>query len=322
MRSFLVKGLMILVALQIPFSFFNWQVHKPLPMTSPIVVEMPKGGNAGVLAKQLKEEGVVKFPLWVKLTSRAFGYDKKLKAGEYKLLPGMSLLDVLEKVSSGKVVLHRLTLPEGLTTNQMLKIIENNELLTGPITEPVKEGELLPETYSFHKGESRNKFIVNAKKAMDKALNEAWEGRDEDLPLNSQEELLILASIIEKETGVDAERQKVASVFVNRLNKDMLLQTDPTVIYAITLGKSDLGRSLKRKDLQVDSPYNTYKTKGLPPTPICNPGLEALQAAAHPADTDYLFFVADGKGGHNFAKSLDEHNRNVKSWVNSLRKQK
>ena len=322
MRRFLVKGLMVLIALQIPFSFFNWQVNKPLPMTSPIVVEMPRGGNAGVLGNKLKEEGAVKFPLLVKLTSRAFGYDKKLKAGEYELLPGMSLLDVLEKVSSGKVVLHRLTLPEGLTTNQMLKIIENNELLTGTITEQIKEGELLPETYSFHKGESRNNFIINAKNAMKKALSEAWEGRDENLPLDSKEELLILASIIEKETAVSSERGTVASVFINRLNKGMLLQTDPTVIYAITLGKGDLGRRLKRKDLQVESPYNTYKNKGLPPTPICNPGLKSLQAAAHPEDTDYLFFVADGKGGHNFAKSLNEHNRNVKAWVNSLRKQK
>lgn len=148
---------------------------------------------------------------------------------------------------------------------------------------------------------------------------QAWENRDDDLPVKNPEELLVLASIIEKETAIDEERAVVASVFVNRLRKGMKLQTDPTVIYALTEGNAELKRSLKRKDLQVDSPYNTYKYYGLPPKPICNPGAASIWAAAHPADTDYLYFVADGKGGHNFSRSLAEHNKSVREWVKTLR---
>ena len=155
---------------------------------------------------------------------------------------------------------------------------------------------------------------------MDKVLDQAWNNRDESVPVKNKYELLILASIIEKETSLPEERALVASVFANRLKIGMRLQTDPTVIYALTLGKSDLGRSLTRKDLQIDSPYNTYQNLGLPPTPICNPGAESIWAAAHPADTDFIFFVADGNGGHNFARTLGEHNRNVKNWVKKISK--
>lgn len=320
MKNILYKTLAVVFALQIPASYIVWQADNPLPITEPVVVEMPKGGNITALAKNLQKAGVVKYPLWVKFVSRIYGYDRRLKAGEYQLVAGMSLMDVLDKVSSGKVVLHRLTLPEGLTTAQMLKLIANDDMLSGEITEPVKEGEMLPETYTFHKNASRDEVIRQAKSALQKALEKAWNGRTENLPLNSPDELLTLASIIEKETSVTSERGKIASVFVNRLNKGMLLQTDPTVIYAITEGKSDLGRSLKRSDLSIDSPYNTYKYAGLPPTPICNAGLQALQAAAHPEDTPYLYFVASGDGDHNFATSLNEHNRNVQSWLAKIRK--
>ena len=319
MKNILYKTLAVVFALQIPASYIVWQADNPLPITEPVVVEMPKGGNITALAKNLQKEGIVKYPLWVRLVSRLHGYDRRLKAGEYQLVAGMSLMDVLDKVSSVKVVLHRLTLPEGLTTAQMLKLIANDDMLSGEITEPVKEGEMLPETYTFHKNASRDEVIRQAKSALQKALEKAWNGRAENLPLNSPDELLTLASIIEKETSVTSERGKIASVFINRLNKGMLLQTDPTVIYAITAGKSDLGRSLKRSDLSIDSPYNTYKYAGLPPTPICNAGLQALQAAAHPEDTPYLYFVASGDGDHNFATNLNEHNRNVQSWLAKIR---
>ena len=163
---------------------------------------------------------------------------------------------------------------------------------------------------------------MDAQSSLDKVLAFEWKHRNPEVPLKSPEELLILASIIEKETGVPEERGLVASVFVNRLRKGMKLQTDPTVIYALTQGKEELGRSLRRKDLSIDSPYNTYKYFGLPPTPICNPGKESIHAAAHPEESDYLFFVADGKGGHNFSTNLKEHNKNVKDWVKSLPKKK
>lgn len=293
---------------------------QPLPLVSTITVELPQGAGIRAFAAKLVELELVKQPLLVRLVARLYGYDKRLKAGEYSFMPGMSLRDVLEKVSSGKVILHRLTLPEGLTTTQMIKILNENQLLSGEVTEQVAEGDLLPETYVFYKGTSRDTLIRNAKKAMQKALADVWNGRAENLPLRSPQELLTLASIVEKETAVGTERGKVASVFVNRLQKGMLLQTDPTVIYALTEGKKDLGRSLKRRDLQIDNPYNTYKYSGLPPAPICHPGLKAMQAVAHPEDTAYFYFVADGKGGHNFAKTLSEHNKNVRAWLQHIRK--
>ncbi len=319
MKKFLMLCLLGVVVIVISGFWFINDIRRPLPLTSAITLELSSGRGIRSLSAILKDKGLVRHPLIVRLSARIYGYDTRLKAGEYRLEPGMSLLDVLEKISDGKVILHRLTLPEGLTSAQMLQLIADNPLLSGNITELPAEGEMLPETYSFHKGTPRNQIIRNAKSAMQKALQETWQNRAEGLPLNSLQELLILASIIEKETAVSSERGKVASVFINRLNKNMLLQTDPTVIYALTQGKKELGRSLKRKDLSVDSPFNTYKYAGLPPAPICNPGLKALKAAAHPEDTPYFYFVADGNGGHRFAKSLSEHNRNVKNWLKKIK---
>lgn len=319
MKKFLMLCLLGVVVIVISGFWFINDIRRPLPLTSAITLELSSGRGIRSLSAILKDKGLVRHPLIVRLSARIYGYDTRLKAGEYRLEPGMSLLDVLEKISDGKVILHRLTLPEGLTSAQMLELIADNPLLSGNITESAAEGEMLPETYSFHKGTPRNQIIRNAKSAMQKALRETWQNRAEGLPLNSLQELLILASIIEKETAVSSERAKVASVFINRLNKNMLLQTDPTVIYALTQGKKELGRSLRRKDLSVDSPFNTYKYAGLPPAPICNPGLKALEAAAHPEDTPYFYFVADGNGGHRFAKSLSEHNRNVKNWLKKIK---
>ena len=198
--------------------------------------------------------------------------------------------------------------------------MQNVSELSGEITVAAAEGELLPETYSFEYGDSRNSIVIQAQKAMTRVLDQAWADRNQAVPLKDKRQLLTLASIVEKETGVPEERGLVASVFANRLVKGMKLQTDPTVIYALTKGQSDLGRSLKRADLNVDSPYNTYKYYGLPPAPICNPGIEAIRAAANPEDSDYLYFVASGNGGHNFSTSLAQHNRNVKDWVKKLLK--
>ena len=318
MKKFLMLCLPGIVAIVISVFLFLNDIRRPLPLTSAVTLELSPGLGIRSLSAILKDKGLVRHPLIVRLSARIYGYDTRLK-GEYRLEPGISLLDVLEKISDGKVILHRLTLPEGLTSAQMLQLIADNPLLSGDITESAAEGEMLPETYSFHKGTPRNQIVRNAKSAMQKALQETWQNRAEGLPLNSPQELLILASIIEKETAISSERGKVASVFINRLNKNMLLQTDPTVIYALTQGKKELGRSLRRKDLSVDSPFNTYKYTGLPPTPICNPGLKALEAAAHPEDTPYFYFVANGNGGHNFAKSLDEHNRNIKNWLKKIK---
>jgi len=320
MKKYIIFAALSALLLLAAIAGLHHEIQKPVPLTSEIIIELPAGSSIRQLASLLYNKKLVISPLLVRIAARIYKHDQHLKAGEYEIEPGMSLVDILEKITAGKVVLHRMTLPEGRTTAGLLQIIKDNRLLSGEISETAGEGELLPETYTFHKGESRNKLIRQAKNAMKKALNQAWEKRAAELPLTSAQDLLVLASIIEKETAVGDERAKIASVFVNRLNHGMLLQTDPTVIYALTLGKTDLGRSLTHQDLSIDSPYNTYKNAGLPPTPICNPGLKALQAAANPADTPYFYFVADGNGGHNFARSLKEHNHNVRLWLKRIKK--
>ena len=284
-------------------------------------VTISKGANLRVTAGKLADEGVIDKPWLFYLAARIQGIDKHLKAGEYAFLPRTSMAEVLQKIAAGDVYYRRLTLPEGLYSGQLIRLIAEAPALNGSVEAVPTEGSLLPETYSYQYGENRQMLVNRAQAAMKKVLDEAWDGRDENLPLKNKEELLVLASIIEKETGVPEERGLVASVFVNRLRKGMKLQTDPTVIYALTEGKKDLGRSLRRRDLRIDSPYNTYKYYGLPPTPICNPGREAIMAAAHPEKSDFLYFVANGRGGHNFSKTLNEHNRHVRNWVNELRRQ-
>lgn len=273
-----------------------------------------RGANSAIVANRLKEAGVIEYPQLFRIIGRFNGLDKKLKAGEYVFSPHMSLVEVMQKIADGDIFYRRITLPEGLTTVQMLELIMSEPYLSEEITLEVKEGELLPETYSFVRGDTRDSIVLQAKKAMRLAVDEIWDNREEGLPLKGKEDLLVLASIVEKETGVSDERGLVASVFVNRLKKGMRLQTDPTVIYALTSGKQELGRLLTRNDLKVDSPYNTYKYYGLPPAPICNPGRKALEASAHPEKSDFIYFVASGNGGHNFAKSLNEHNNNVRKW--------
>ena len=289
------------------------------PLLNVTNVVVPKGASLKTVAEELSRAGVIDKPWLFRIMARINGLAKHLKAGEYQFMPGISLQAAMDKIARGGVFFRRITISEGLTSGQIMYLIANYPDLEGEIDLDVKEGELLPETYSFELGASRNSIILQARAAMQKALEEVWASRDSSLPLKDVNELLTLASIIEKETGVPEERPLVASVFLNRLKKGMRLQTDPTVIYAITEGETSFGRSLKRADLKIDSPYNTYLNYGLPPGPICNPGREALMAAARPQQSDYLYFVADGKGGHRFARSLNEHNRNVKAWVRSIR---
>ena len=289
------------------------------PLLNVTNVVVPKGASLKTVAEELSRAGVIDKPWLFRIMARINGLAKHLKAGEYQFMPGISLHASMDKIARGEVFFRRITIPEGLTSGQIMYLIANYPDLEGEIDLDVKEGELLPETYSFELGASRNSIILQARAAMQKALEEVWASRDSSLPLKDVNEKLTLASIIEKETGVPEERPLVASVFLNRLKKGMRLQTDPTVIYAITEGETSFGRSLKRADLKIDSPYNTYLNYGLPPGPICNPGREALMAAARPQQSDYLYFVADGKGGHRFARSLNEHNRNVKAWVRSIR---
>ncbi len=209
---------------------------------------------------------------------------------------------------------YRVSLAEGVTSWQVVESLKAMDLLTGEVAELPAEGMLAPDSYEVRPGEDRNEILADMQEKQQLRINAAWEGRQDGLPLGSPEEMLILASIIEKETGVPDERGQVASVFVNRLNQGMRLQTDPTVIYGVTKGQGTLGRGLRRSELRRATPWNTYVIEGLPPTPIANPGLASLEAAVAPDETDFVFFVADGTGGHAFAETLDEHSRNVAKW--------
>lgn len=316
------KILLLLFAVAVAIGAAQWiwgTVSYRGPLAAPTEVMIDKGAGSGQVAHRLTAAGVIDQPRLFSLLARFYGLDKQLKAGEYHFEAGISMLNVMHRLASGEVFYRRLTLPEGLSSFQMMELIKNEPALSGELTLTAAEGELLPETYTFSKGESRNAVLTQARQAMQKALDAAWKNSQNPL-LNDKNELLILASIIEKETGLPSERADVAAVFVNRLQKGMKLQTDPTVIYAVTMGQGDLGRPLLKKDLEIDSPYNTYRNYGLPPTPICNPGKAALQAAGNPSDAEYLYFVASGKGGHRFAKTLNEHNSNVSAYRRTLRK--
>lgn len=295
------------------YTYIQKVIYTPQQMTGEVFVQIDSGMSLRSIADILRKNNLInneyEFILYVKFNELY----PKFKAGEYLINHDISITGLADLFSSGKSYQRKLTIPEGLTSKEVMDIILANEYLADDFV-PFGEGEILPETYTFSRNEGRQKLINQAKMALDKVLEQAWAERDEDLPLKNKEEMLILASIVEKETGLASERSQVASVFINRLKQGMLLQTDPTVIYAVTKGQEDLGRSLTRKDLSIDSPYNTYKYAGLPPTPICNPGKAAIMAVAHPDKTTYLYFVASGNGGHNFARTLSEHNENVRKW--------
>jgi UPF0755 protein len=222
--------------------------------------------------------------------------------------------DVLRILREGRTVVHRVTFAEGLTSKEMLAALGRAERLEGPMPPLPANGSLLPDTYHYSYGDTQAEIVARMAKAMDAVLAELWAKRAPDLPLTSPTEALILASIVEKETAVPAERARIAAVFINRLKKGMRIESDPTVVYGLTDGLGPLGRALTRDDLRNDHPYNTYRITGLPPGPICNPGRDSLAAVMNPLQTEEIYFVADGSGGHVFARTLDEHNRNVAQW--------
>jgi UPF0755 protein len=237
--------------------------------------------------------------------------NSKLKHGEYRFAKNASMHDVLETIVSGKTVQHITTVPEGLTSEQVVARLMENDVLTGNIGEIPREGSLLPESYKFVRGTTREDVIKRMQEAQQRAVAEIWERRMQGLPIQTPEQLVILASIIEKETGKPEERTRVAAVFVNRLKQRMRLQSDPTIIYGLVGGEGTLGRPISRADIAQPTPYNTYVIDGLPPGPIANPGRASLEAAASPARTRELFFVADGTGGHAFSTTYDQHLKNV-----------
>jgi UPF0755 protein len=235
----------------------------------------------------------------------------ELKYGEYLFRKNASLREVVDTIIEGKVVQHNFTMPEGLTSDQIVQRLLDNDVLSGNIREVPREGTLLPETYRFTRGTTREQMIQRMQQAQRRVLQEVWDRRMQDLPVRSPEQLVILASIVEKETGKPEERTRVAAVFINRLKQKMRLESDPTIIYGLVGGKGTLGRPIQANEIRQPTPYNTYVIDGLPPGPIANPGRAALEAAANPARTKEIFFVADGTGGHAFSENYEQHQKNV-----------
>ncbi len=284
----------------------------PLQATKTVVI--PRGAGPMTMAKVLQEEGIIDHTRLFRIALMIDPAPKPIKAGEYEVPARTSMQALVELLQSGKVVQRRLTIPEGMTTAEVVELVRKAEALAGEITLDLKEGDLLPETYFYSRDDTRDGLLLRMKEAMDKTLEAAWRKRGPGLPLANRRAALILASIVEKETAIPAERAKVAAVFINRLRRRMKLESDPTTIYGLTDGKAPLNRELTRADLQSNSPYNTYFVTGLPAGPICNPGRASIVAATHPARDRSLYFVADGQGGHAFALTLNEHNRNVARW--------
>jgi len=288
------------------------------PATEVTRVQIPRGAGLARIAATLEEAGVLGRPgdrLVFTLGVTLSGLSASLRAGEYDIPPATGPEEVARRLAAGKgLVQYPLTVPEGLTTPQVLDLVRAAPHLQGDISVTPATGTLLPETYHYLRDDSRDAVVRRMREAMDEVLDRLWQERAPDLPIASKEEAVILASIVEKETAVPEERPLVAGVFINRLRRGMRLQSDPTVIYGLAPESGELDRPLLRKDLEQEHPWNTYVIDGLPPSPIANPGRESLEAVLNPADTDALYFVADGTGGHAFAKTLREHNRNVAKW--------
>jgi UPF0755 protein len=292
--------------------FGKLRFEAPGPLQADKVVNIPARAGLVEIADILQKEGVMDEHRLVFIGGvLALKARSELKSGEYLFPKRASVRDVVETMVEGKVVQHLLTIPEGLTSEQIAARLLDSQILTGTIKDTPREGSMLPNSYAFRRGDTREQAIQRLQQAQQQIVKEAWERRARDLPLRTPEQLIILASIIEKETSRPEERTRIAAVFANRLKQKMRLQTDPTVIYGLAPGKGTLGRPLSRADLERPTPYNTYIIDALPPGPIANPGRASIEAAANPARTKELYFVADGTGGHAFAETYDQHQRNV-----------
>lgn len=285
----------------------------PFDIGLPRMVLIEAGKPLRVIGRQLEDQGVIRSAGLFTLVTRLRGEDKRLQAGEYVFAGAISMHKVVAKMRLGDVYLHPITIAEGLTSQQIVDLLNALPVLSGDVKNIPEEGVLLPETYHVPRGRDRNAMLSDMREAMKSYVATAWSQRNPDVPLASAEDAIILASIVEKETGIALERGLVASVFINRLRANMRLQSDPTIIYGLT-GGYPLGRPIRRSEISRETPFNTYVIKGLPPTPIANPGRAAIEAVLNPPVTDFLYFVADGTGGHVFARTLDEHNANVSRW--------
>jgi len=293
------------------YSFGKQRLEAPGPLERETVVNIPRGLGLRDIADLLAKENVIETP-WLFIGGvLVLKAREDLKYGEYKFGKNLTLRETIETIVEGKVVQHAFTIPEGLTSEQIVARLAEIDFLAGNIREIPKEGTLLPDTYNFPRGATREQAIQRMQQAHARVLKEIWDRRSAEVPVKSPEALVTLASIVEKETGRPDERSRVAAVFVNRMRQRMKLQSDPTIIYGLVGGKGTLGRPIMRSEIDQPTPYNTYVVEGLPPGPIANPGRASLEATASPARTKELFFVADGSGGHAFAENLQQHQQNV-----------
>lgn len=286
----------------------------PGPLTENKTIIIPHGTSVHEIAYLLNSNGIISYPLIFRVAAKLNSTDS-LKAGEYEFTPKQSTADVMLMMREGHSVVHMFTVPEGLTSAEVVALLKSNPAMTGEIENAPPEGSILPESYRYSYGDSRTTMISRMQKGLQEALNDLWAKRDASIPLKSPLEAVTMASIVEKETGKPVERSRIAGVFYNRLRTNMRLQSDPTVIYAITIAKGSLNHELGHDDLSFPSPYNTYTSDALPPGPICNPGRASLEAVLHPEQNEFIYFVADGTGGHVFAKDLVAHNQNVTKWT-------
>ncbi|HEY8247767.1 MAG TPA: endolytic transglycosylase MltG [Hyphomicrobium sp.] len=301
------------------------QFETPGPLAVSRVVTVPKGEGRIEIATRLEREGAIS-NRWAFIANYLLRNSAhkpiELKAGDYEIKKHASMADIMEMLTQGRGVLSKVTIPEGMTSLQIVEKLRSEEELVGDIAEIPPEGSLLPDTYRFSKGMERRELLERMQAEMQRVLATVWERRQPSLPISTPEEAVIFASIVEKETGRADERGRVAAVFMNRLKKGMRLQSDPTVIYGIAGGQGTLGRPITRADLDQKTAHNTYQIGGLPPTPICNPGRSAIEATLNPPGTTDLYFVADGTGGHTFSDTLKEHNAAVTTWRKVERERK
>lgn len=301
---------------------FAWHdFTSPSQLSADTNVILPKASGFSKSLDILAENQIIAYPFIFRTIAYIRGDAQKIKAGEYHFTSNISPQEVLQILVQGKVVLHKITIPEGLNIREITALLKDDEILEGELPATIAEGSILPETYYFSYGDTRSSLVSRMQEKMQKTLVELWEKRAEGLPFSTPEQAVILASIVEKETGVASERPRVAAVFINRLKRGMKLQSDPTTMYGIEQAEGKKADSpLTLSDLKNPTPFNTYTIDALPPTPIANAGKAALEAVLHPLNTDELYFVATGTGGHNFASTLAEHNQNVAKYRAEINK--
>jgi len=309
--SLIIVGMVIIVAL-VYFGLTGF--NKAGQVSQETVFVVPEGAGLNSIATKLEKEGLIDNQYVFRFGAVANDMGDGIKRGEYLLPADASMRSILDTLVDGRPIQYNVTIPEGFTSWQIAERLRGAEHLTGDLDGIPAEGTLLPNTYSFERGSKRADILTQMQEAHASAVDEIWAGRAGELPITTKEEFVILASVVEKETGVATERPEVAAVFVNRLNNGMRLQSDPTIIYGITKGQGKLGRGLRRSEIDKKTEYNTYQIDGLPIGPISNPGLDSLKAVANPAVTDALYFVADGTGGHAFAATYKQHQKNVAAW--------